>query len=633
MKNRCCNKLFGFFIVVYVVLLIVPFSFSQSRKLRKNFEKINENNFEEVAQNLHQLIAKEPASPFAPFLLSMYFGKNSNSKRNIDSSFYYFEKSKDLINVYIDVKDLEEACLEIRCCKYNFSYQFDSIIEVAYHEYNDKNTVVGMKRFLQFYGEKNRTFYDKATQRLDALLFEEAVLKKSIKTLERFIVEYPRSNYLREAKEKIEELAYDEVVSQDNETEYNNFLEKYPNSKFKSKVEVKRNEKAYANVIKINSEESYNQFLKNYPYAIQVSDVIKKRDEIAYSNVLKVNTIEAFSKFIKNYPKALQIKDVTDRRDIMAYDVAVNLNTEQSFDEFVKKYPTAKQNEEAIYKRDHLAYNTAEIENTGESFDAFVTKYPTSDLAEDAIARRDNLFFNAAKNSGNTFEIQSFIDKFPNSNYNEKAVKVLDSISIGARLGKGLFDIDGNKYKTVIIGDQEWMAENLRTSKYTNGKPIPNLSKNDQWNSLNIGGCSMYNHLQNNNLTYGRLYNWYAVNTGNLCPTGWYVPSSDDWNELIQAIGGEDVAGGKLKESGLNLWQSPNEGGTNNTLFRAKPAGYRDANGYFGSLGNGSYWWTSSGYNENGATYFEVKHDHGKVESNSTDERYGFSVRCIKSKY
>ena len=633
MKKISLNALLFIFSFLTMVVFNVPNTYAQSRKLRKNFEKINENDFEDVAQNLYQMIGKEPASPFAPYLMAMYFGRNSNSKRNIDSCFFYFEKSKDLINTYFEVKDLEEACTEIRCCKYNFTYQFDSIIEVAYNEYYDKNSVVGMRRFLQFYGEKNRTFNDKAAQRLDALLFEEAALKKSIKTLERFIVEYPKSNYLREAKEKIEELAFDEVVLQDNEIEYNNYLEKYSNSKFKSKVEVKRNEKAYANVVKINSEESYNQFLKNYPYAIQVSDVIKKRDEIAYSNVLKLNTIEAFSKFIKNYPKALQIKDVTDRRDVMAYDEAVTLNTEQSFDEFVKKYPTARQIEEAIYKRDHLAYNTAEIENSGESFDAFVTKYPTSDLSEDAIARRDNLFFNAAKNSGNTSEIQSFIDRFPNSNYNERAVKVLDSISIGARLGKGLFDIDGNKYKTVIIGNQEWMAENLRTSKYTNGKPIPNLSKNDQWNSLNIGGCSMYNHLQNNNLSYGRLYNWYAVNTGNLCPSGWYVPSNDDWNELIEFIGGEDDAGGKLKESGLNLWQSPNEGGTNNTLFKAKPAGYRDANGYFGSLGNGSYWWTSSGYNENGASYFEVKYDHGKVESNSTDERYGFSVRCIKSRY
>ncbi|NDF61323.1 MAG: hypothetical protein EB100_09605, partial [Crocinitomicaceae bacterium] len=340
------------------------------------------------------------------------------------------------------------------------------------------------------------------------------------------------------------------------------------------------------------------------------------------SNVMKLNTIDAYTDFIKKYPRALQIADVTDRRDVMAYDLAVSQNTEQAYDDFVKNYPNSKQFEEAIYKRDHLAYNIAEIENTGESFDLFISKYPTSDLAVDAISRRDNIFFNQAKKSGSSSDIQSFIDKFPNSIYNEKAVKVLDSLLIGARLGKGLIDIDGNKYKTVIIGAQEWMAENLRTSKYTNAKPIPNLTKNEQWNSLNIGGCSMYNHQQNNNLVYGRLYNWYAVNTGNLCPNGWYVPTKEDWEELIQFLGGDEVAGGKIKESGINLWDSPNSESSNNSLFRAKPAGYRDVDGYFGSLGSGSYWWTASGYTENGANYFNVKHDQGAIESNSTDERY-----------
>lgn len=156
-------------------------------------------------------------------------------------------------------------------------------------------------------------------------------------------------------------------------------------------------------------------------------------------------------------------------------------------------------------------------------------------------------------------------------------------------------DSDGNVYNTVTIGTQVWMAENLRTTKYKDNTAIPLVTDNTAWTNLSTPGYCWYNNdAATNKSTYGALYNWYTVNTGKLCPTGWHVPTDAEWSTLTTCLGGVGVAGGKLKEAGTSHWMSPNVGATNETGFTALPSGYRYAGGTFEYNGLGGWWWSST---------------------------------------
>ena len=192
-------------------------------------------------------------------------------------------------------------------------------------------------------------------------------------------------------------------------------------------------------------------------------------------------------------------------------------------------------------------------------------------------------------------------------------------------------DIDGNVYHTVTIGTQEWMVENLKVSKYNDGSDIPLVTDGTAWSILTTPGYCWYN---NNSTTYkavyGALYNWYTVNTAILCPTGWHVPTDAEWTTLTDYLGGESVAGGKLKETGTTHWGTPNTGATNETGFTALPGGYRDSGGVFGGGGGEyGYWWSPG--NTYGFWSQTMRYDNEIVNRNNylvmTD---GFSVRCIK---
>ncbi|HDP55581.1 MAG TPA: hypothetical protein ENN24_07895 [Bacteroidetes bacterium] len=197
-------------------------------------------------------------------------------------------------------------------------------------------------------------------------------------------------------------------------------------------------------------------------------------------------------------------------------------------------------------------------------------------------------------------------------------------------------DIDGNFYSTVIIGNQEWFAENLKTTKYNNGTPIPNVTSNSDWSSLTSGAYAWY---ENNEATYknayGALYNWYAVSTGILCPTGWRVPTDADWTTLTDYAGGESVAGGKLKSTRTApdahpRWDSPNTGATDEYGFSALPGGYRYDSGDFFYVGKYGYWWSST---ESDATHAWIRGMGYEVElvgRGDPDKKIGFSVRCVR---
>jgi uncharacterized protein (TIGR02145 family) len=194
-------------------------------------------------------------------------------------------------------------------------------------------------------------------------------------------------------------------------------------------------------------------------------------------------------------------------------------------------------------------------------------------------------------------------------------------------------DADGNSYKTVQIGSQLWMAENLKTTSYNDGRPIPIETEGENWATLKTPAyCWFDNDPASYADTYGALYNWYAVNTGELCPDGWRVPTAEDWEILISYLGGENVAGGKLKEAGTTHWLEPNTGATNETGFTALPGGRRSTGGTFSVLRHEGYWWTSTEHETylSSAWNRRMSYSSTKAQQHNLGKTHGFSVRCVK---
>ncbi|MCF8258504.1 MAG: fibrobacter succinogenes major paralogous domain-containing protein [Flavobacteriales bacterium] len=204
-------------------------------------------------------------------------------------------------------------------------------------------------------------------------------------------------------------------------------------------------------------------------------------------------------------------------------------------------------------------------------------------------------------------------------------------------------DVDGNSYTTVTIGSQTWFAQNLRTSSYANGDPIPHVPDSADWNDLTTEGFCWYDNDAQNDVPCGKLYNWYVIaDSRNACPTGWHVPTNDEWEELIDFLGGEDVAGDKLKttgslQAGTGQWLGANSGATNEVGFFAAPAGLRYYHAElnypdFDAMGHGTAWWTSTVNVSNEASGISVGinslcslHNSPNVVNNSLGRDLDFS--------
>ncbi len=200
--------------------------------------------------------------------------------------------------------------------------------------------------------------------------------------------------------------------------------------------------------------------------------------------------------------------------------------------------------------------------------------------------------------------------------------------------GNGVTDIDGTVYTSIVINGQEWMQQNLAVTKYRNGDPIPTGLDNTTWSSTTSGAYAIYNNDAANNITYGKLYNWYAVNDGRgLCPTGWHVPSDAEWTTLINyldpnADGGNNynIAGGKMKST--TGWNAPNTGATNSSGFSGLPGG--SPNGAYVNIGYLGAWWSSTEYNSLYAWYRELSSVTSDVDRAFNSKQDGFSVRCVR---
>lgn len=239
---------------------------------------------------------------------------------------------------------------------------------------------------------------------------------------------------------------------------------------------------------------------------------------------------------------------------------------------------------------------------------------------------------------GTTYFVRAYVTTKLGVEYGENlsftthltTVKYNNSLDYGV-----VSDIEGNNYKTIPIGPFVWMAQNLKTTKFSDGTDIPNLKENSQWEISSTPGFCWFD---NNDTVYadfyGAYYNWFAVSTGKLCPDGWHVPSDSEWQLLVDYLGGERKAGSGLKEEGSNNWILPNKDATNNSGFTGLPVGLRNTNGAFSGQGSFGVWWSATETSPSflGAAWCRMIHgDTAVVSRKEIYKKDGFTVRCVKN--
>lgn len=211
-----------------------------------------------------------------------------------------------------------------------------------------------------------------------------------------------------------------------------------------------------------------------------------------------------------------------------------------------------------------------------------------------------------------------------------------------------LTDIEGNSYDWMGIGSQVWMAENLKTTKYNDGTSIPLVTGKSEWSNLTTPGyCWNDNDETTNKDTYGALYNWYTVNTDKLCPSGWHVPTDDEWTDLENYLiangynydgttSGNKIGKSLASTSGWELRSiigsvGNDQSSNNSTGFSAFPGGNRYYDGIFGNVGYFGYWWSSSEYSTSSAYYRSLSYGNYLLYRDNGNKQFGFSVRCLRN--
>jgi len=192
---------------------------------------------------------------------------------------------------------------------------------------------------------------------------------------------------------------------------------------------------------------------------------------------------------------------------------------------------------------------------------------------------------------------------------------------------------DAVSYPSVTICAQQWMERNLDITTYRNGDQIPYVPNAAAWNALTTGAWCYYNNDPSTSATYGKLYNWYAVNDPRgLAPAGWHVPTDHEWNTLSACLGGDAVSGGKLKLTNSPIWASPNTGATNSSGFAALPAGSRIGYADAASINAGAetFFW-SSGSDINLAYYRLISYNNSLLQFGGSGRAFGLSVRCVRN--
>lgn len=227
--------------------------------------------------------------------------------------------------------------------------------------------------------------------------------------------------------------------------------------------------------------------------------------------------------------------------------------------------------------------------------------------------------------AGTTYYVRAYARSSNGTGYGD--VVTFKTSGEGGTTGTFTDPRDGNVYKTITIGGQIWMAENLKylpsvVGSTTGSETIPYYYVY-AYNGTNVSDAKATDNYN----TYGVLYNWTAAIAS--CPAGWHLPSDAEWTKLTDNLGGEDIAGGKLKETGTTNWLSPNTGATNKANFTALPGGYR-YNGGFEYIGYYGYWWSATDVNTNYAWYRLLYFDLSNSYRYYMNKQSAYSIRCVK---
>lgn len=199
------------------------------------------------------------------------------------------------------------------------------------------------------------------------------------------------------------------------------------------------------------------------------------------------------------------------------------------------------------------------------------------------------------------------------------------------KAGETVKDADGNEYKTVVIGSQTWFAENLKTTKYANGNAIPNITGKDQWVNCKSPAYCWYDNNSSNKDEWGALYNWYAINSGNICPNGWHVATDADWTTLENKAGGRDKAAAALREEGTKHWKEATQNTNNELNFNMIGGGFRNAYGDFTWQKVDAGFWTATGKTPSYAWNRTNYYYDDNLNRHEIQKCFGYSVRCVKN--
>jgi uncharacterized protein (TIGR02145 family) len=266
-------------------------------------------------------------------------------------------------------------------------------------------------------------------------------------------------------------------------------------------------------------------------------------------------------------------------------------------------------------------YNIAEISNFSfiKAANAGFMRIYTKDSLQSKIyiSDVDNITIDDVNGKPGIFNIHSLVEN------REINLKDIDSIVF--------YPTDPDNFETVTIGTQVWMTKNLDVDHYRNGDSIPQVTDPTQWKNLTTGAWCNYNNSDSLGKIYGKLYNWNALNDPRgLAPNGYHVPSDAEWTILSTYLGGESIAGGKMKETGTSHWKSPNTGATNSSGFSGLPGGCHVSNGSYGDVRLQGYWWSATEDDAIDAWCIYLSYNNTLKYTIRNFKVSGFSVRCVK---
>ena len=220
---------------------------------------------------------------------------------------------------------------------------------------------------------------------------------------------------------------------------------------------------------------------------------------------------------------------------------------------------------------------------------------------------------------------------FKVSDGTQGAGKILTSDATGLASWQSPPPPPGTDDPSVSICCQRWMTKNLDVDTYRNGDPIPQVTDAGEWAALTTGAYCYYNNdSATYAATYGKLYNGYAItDPRGLAPEGWYIPTDFEWTTVGNCLGGNTVAGGLMKETGITHWTTPNTGATNLSGFTGLPGGSRDDGGTFDVIGNYGIWWSSTGETHS-LWIYSLYYNNNVFGRSNFSKRYGLSVRCVR---